>query len=149
MNNYLAWSAMEDELKLLPHKNIEGQINDFIKNISDKKHYIPKKNLIDKIATYFLDFSRFKWSNYNIDNFDKKLIVDDSCNNCKTCEKICPVTNIRVEKKPIFGHHCESCLACIHNCPKTAIHYIKEKSTVRFRNESVTLVEIIKSNQKI
>lgn len=149
MNNYLAWSAMEDEIKLLPQKNIEGQIQSFIKDISARKHYIPKKNLADKVATYFLDFSRFKWSNSNADNFDKKFTVDNKCNGCKTCEKVCPVANIQVEKKPIFHHHCESCLACIQNCPKTAIHYVKEKSTGRFRNDNVTLAEIIKANRII
>lgn len=149
MNNYLVWSAMEDELKLLPQKDVEGQIQAFISDISARKQYLPKKSLVDRIATYFLDFSRFKWSNSNTDNFDKKLTVSNECTCCGVCERVCPVANIRVEKKPVFAHHCESCLACIHNCPQMAIHYIKEKSTGRFRNDNVTLAEIIKSNKVI
>nr|WP_314466198.1 EFR1 family ferrodoxin [uncultured Clostridium sp.] len=149
MNNYLVWSAMENELKRLEQKDVEGQIQAFISDISTRKNYIPKKTLINKISTYFADFSRFKWSNSHTNNFDKKFTVSDTCNRCKVCEKVCPVANIHVEKKPIFLHHCESCLACIHNCPQTAIHYVKEKSAGRFRNDNVTMTEIIKANRRI
>lgn len=148
MNNYLVWSAMENELKRLEDKDVEGQIQAFVSDISTRQSFIPKKTIINKISTFFADYSRFKWSNLHTSNFDKRLIVSDKCNRCRVCEKVCPVGNIQVDMKPIFQHHCESCLACIHNCPQVAIHHIKEKSSVRFRNDKVTLIEIIKSNRR-
>lgn len=46
-----------------------------------------------------------------------------------------------------FSAHCEVCYACLHNCPKSAIHMPLEAGTAHFRNEHITLNEIIESNQ--
>lgn len=78
--------------------------------------------------------------------FDKKFSVDNNCNGCKTCERVCPVDNIKVKNKPIFNNSCQQCMACIHNCPKRAIRVKKEKDKTRFINQNITLKEIIDSN---
>lgn len=42
---------------------------------------------------------------------------------------------------------CEYCLACVHACPQKAIIIKHEKNkNERYRNENVSLDEIIKSN---
>ena len=78
--------------------------------------------------------------------FEKNFSVDNNCNGCKTCERVCPVNNIKVEKMPVFNNNCQHCLSCIHNCPKRSISLKKEKNKARFINANVTLKEIIDSN---
>ena len=46
-----------------------------------------------------------------------------------------------------FADHCEVCYACLHNCPKHAIHMPLEAGTTQFRNEHVTLCDIINANE--
>jgi MinD superfamily P-loop ATPase len=79
-------------------------------------------------------------------NYDKGFIIEDTCNGCKVCEKVCPVNNIKVKDKPTFKHECICCYACTHNCPQNAIRLKSEKSKNRFSNEKVELKEIIAAN---
>ncbi len=66
----------------------------------------------------------------------------------KICARVCPANNITVtEDKVMFGDRCEVCYACLHNCPKKAIHLPVEKAGARFRNEHVSLNDIIRSNE--
>ena len=43
-------------------------------------------------------------------------------------------------------NNCQMCLACTNNCPQNAIRVKKEKSKARFKNQNVTLKEIINAN---
>ena len=58
------------------------------------------------------------------------------------------VDNITVDDDGVaFSDQCEVCYACLHNCPQNAIHMPVEASTARFRNEHVTLSDIIAANE--
>ena len=49
-------------------------------------------------------------------------VVDEAkCTGCKTCARVCPVSNIAVEEKALIGDNCTVCLACVHVCPQQAI----------------------------
>ena len=71
-----------------------------------------------------------KLSNSIIKDFDKLTLLADRsfrlnerCNGCAICEKICPVKNIKmIEKKPVWQHRCENCYACFQWCPHDAIY---------------------------
>lgn len=69
----------------------------------------------------------------------KPFIVQDNCNSCGLCEKVCPTENIKMETgNPAWGKHCLQCLACINRCPKKAIQYgkvTKNKGRYYFRSE--------------
>jgi len=55
---------------------------------------------------------------------DKSIHVNDKCNGCGVCSRICPVRNIKIEeRKPEWQHRCEMCLACDEWCPQEAIHH--------------------------
>ncbi len=75
---------------------------------------------------------------------DKYLRVDEKCTHCGTCEKVCPVRNIRLrDGVPTWLHHCEHCLACLHWCPAGAIQCGKNTAgRTRYRNPRITLEDL-------
>ena len=74
--------------------------------------------------------------------------VNDSCVHCGICARVCPANNITVTKEKVtFSDHCEVCYACLHNCPQHAIHMPMEAGTTQFRNEHVSLQDIIAANE--
>ncbi len=84
---------------------------------------------------------------YNvIHSMDKNFSVDEKCNGCGICEKICPVKNITMKDgKPTWNHKCEQCYACIHWCPKVAIQYGKTTTDVsRYHHPEINLSEMLK-----
>ena len=55
---------------------------------------------------------------------DRSIFVDEKCDGCGTCAKVCPVKNIKiVNKKPEFQHRCEMCFSCDEWCPSNSIHH--------------------------
>jgi ferredoxin len=57
-----------------------------------------------------------------IRGMDKDFWVNEKCNGCAVCERICPVRNIAMrDGKPAWQHHCEQCMACLQWCPREAI----------------------------
>ena len=84
--------------------------------VSKQENTIPKAKALVKLMT--------KMSTKNYANLDQFFNVSDACNGCKTCEAVCPVSNIEMhDRKPSYKHHCEQCLACLQWCPTRAINY--------------------------
>ena len=47
-----------------------------------------------------------------------------SCENCTTCNSVCPAWAISSQSKPKINLHvCNGCMDCIHACPNNAIDY--------------------------
>lgn len=54
----------------------------------------------------------------------KKFSVTDKCISCGLCEKVCPLSNVKlVNGRPVWGKDCTHCMACICRCPKEAVEY--------------------------
>lgn len=140
VDNYLPGFEMKKQKEGLGKKQVKENLEKIVKDVENGRKYI-KKSAIIAVPLCYLS------SKFYDENFEKKFTVDNTCNGCKTCEKVCPVDNIKVDKKPVFEHNCQHCLACIQNCPKKAIHLKNEKSSERFINENVSLKEIINANQ--
>ncbi len=79
---------------------------------------------------------------------DKNFMVDEKCNGCGICAKVCPVDNIKiVVKKPVWQNRCESCLACVNWCPHEAIQggiSVKDNVTIRYHHPDVKVKDILK-----
>ncbi|MDT8719720.1 4Fe-4S ferredoxin [Clostridium sp. 19966] len=140
VDNYLPGFDMNKQIQGQAKKNIEENLDKIIKDIEEGRKYIKKHTIIKEALRVFAD-------KFYDNEFEKNFSVDNNCNGCKTCERVCPVNNIKVDKKPVFNNNCQHCLSCIHNCPKRAISIKKEKNKVRFINENITLKEIIDSNK--
>jgi Pyruvate/2-oxoacid:ferredoxin oxidoreductase delta subunit/flavodoxin len=58
----------------------------------------------------------------NARKMDTCFNVDDRCNSCGICSKVCPASNITVANgRPVWNHNCANCCACLNLCPKEAI----------------------------
>ena len=56
----------------------------------------------------------------------KKFYATEKCISCSKCEKLCPLSNIKIENgKPVWGKNCTHCMACICKCPAEAIEFGK------------------------
>lgn len=87
------------------------------------------------------------------DVFQHFIKVGDGCVGCGICEKVCPSGSIRVvngKAVPIPGN-CQTCLACVHACPQKALGLaMPEKNpNARYRNEHITLNELIAANHQV
>ncbi|MBN2159183.1 MAG: EFR1 family ferrodoxin [Spirochaetes bacterium] len=80
-----------------------------------------------------------------VPKMDGGFWVDEKCNGCAVCEKVCPVGNIAMESdKPVWNHRCEQCLACIQWCPQEAIQYGKKTPAYeRYHHPEVKVSDII------
>ncbi|HOY67796.1 MAG TPA: EFR1 family ferrodoxin [Candidatus Ozemobacteraceae bacterium] len=139
IDNYLPVFDMNEQKAQAPGKNIKEHITNIVGDISARTSYIRKSGFLARLGSYLLQF----YYRYTHGKADTKFLVNDQCNGCKICERVCPVNNIKVDQRPTFFHQCEECLACVHHCSQNAIRMTNEKSSERYINEHVTLREIL------
>jgi ferredoxin len=139
-----------------------------ISESKQKKMFDDWSKKAKKIASYIKDgntgiyengnlFMNFIFSNivYNllaskIPKMDKQFWVDDNCNKCGICQKVCPTGNISIQDgKPIWHNKCEQCLACLQWCQKTAIQCGKRTTgKKRYHHPDIKVSDIISTYQQ-
>ena len=147
VDNFIPYFDMQEQIDTLPKKNVEGQLETVCGDIAARKTMNVKITTITKaqMAMYRKTLAE-KWLRKDT---ALSYTVNDSCIRCGICAKVCPANNITVIKENgvTFSDHCEVCYACLHNCPQSAIHMPLEAGTVHYRNEHITLNDIILSNE--
>jgi len=75
---------------------------------------------------------------------DKNFRLNEKCNGCGICAKLCPVGNIEMSgDRPVWKHYCELCFACFQWCPREAIEF--GKSTIgkkRYHHPQIAIGDI-------
>ena len=145
VDNYLPGFEMQDQMDTLWKKDVEGQIEAVCADLTQRK----TRTVTITAAT------RAKMAMYRRmlakpilrKDTAQGYIVNDHCNQCGICAKVCPSNNITVTEEVTFSDRCEVCYACLHNCPQNALHMRSERSVVRFRNEHIKLKEILSANE--
>lgn len=146
VDNFIPYFDMEEQIDTLPQKDVEGQLDALCAEIAARKTVEVKITPITKaqMALYQKRLAR-RWLRKDT---ALSYTVSDECIHCGVCAKVCPADNITVTKETVtFSDRCEVCYACLHNCPKHAIHMPLEAGTAQFRNEHVTLSDIIAANE--
>lgn len=144
INNYMPVFEMEKQKQQHSKKNVAEHLKLIMTDVQNKKHLIPKMKK-GVVAPLIAKSKHFDVGEGVIASFK----VNDKCNQCGTCSKVCPLGSIKIiDNRVHFGDACISCLACIHNCPQVAINISRQRSKGRYRNEHVSLAEIIKANQQ-
>lgn len=146
VDNYLPIFDMQEQIATLPQKNVEGQIEAICADIAQRKERRVKVTAKNKAVMAM--YSKTHAAKILKKDTALGYIVTDACIRCGICAQVCPADNITVTDEGVtFSDHCEVCYACLHNCPQNAIHLKVEANTVRFRNEHVTLADIIAANE--
>ncbi|KMQ50350.1 Ferredoxin [Chitinispirillum alkaliphilum] len=84
----------------------------------------------------------------SVQTSDKCFFVDNNCDSCGICTKVCPVNNIDISSgKPQWQHKCESCMACFHWCPKRSIQGSKKTSSRgRYHHPDITIADMLNTH---
>lgn len=147
VDNFLLAFDMDEQRKI--DKQIDSQLQKITTDIKNKIDELQPVTDIDRDAhRQFLE-NRKKMP---ADAFTNLYKVTEACIHCGICTKVCPAGCIHIEGDKVLydTDKCQSCMACIHNCPQKAIQLLlgEKNSKARYRNEHITLQEIIKANQQ-
>lgn len=84
------------------------------KKVNRGLYDLPIDLLLSPIALGYYFYGRFILS--------KTFIATNACNQCRICEKECPVNAINLKNgMPYWSYNCESCMHCMNACPQRAI----------------------------
>ena len=120
----------------------EREVGRIARIVKDRQHggiegaYSRLDTFIGKFNAFFLE---------HIYRTAKRFRVDESCNQCGICEKVCPRDNISIKNKSVYwGDNCEQCMACIHWCPRQAIQNGKNTlKRLRYHHPDIKVQDII------
>ena len=140
--NYVIMYEMSEKISEITKKS-NKELIPIINSIKCKKN-----NRVNKLTKAF-DFLNNDFIK-KVHNIDYDYSVNNDCNGCAICEKVCPVKNIEImDNKPQFKHHCENCIACIQFCPKNAINYkTATQNKRRYTNPEINYMELFEYNNR-
>jgi ferredoxin len=145
VDNFLPVFDMNEETAV--DKKVEEQLEAAYKAVFERKKDIPKATeegikLHQQVAAM----------QANMPATDGMLEFLSNCTGCGICARVCPAGSLEVSngKAVRKNVNCEFCLACIHNCPHQAIglKMPERNPNARYRNEHISLDEIIESNNQ-
>lgn len=145
VDNYLPGFDMNNQIAGLPQKHVDEHLARITDDIRNRRRLDAAAGLGWRAATAMIRSGENLFMN---GKQGQRYMINQNCNKCGICSKICPAKNIAVSDKVIFKNQCEGCLGCAHLCPQNAIHLKNEKNAARWRNPDVSLNEIINANNR-
>lgn len=123
----------------------ETKLNEIIEYIkTGKTGILEKGSFIEGIIKTGIIY---RFASIFLHKFDKDFWVNEKCNGCGMCKKVCPVENIKLENsRPKWLHHCEQCYACVNYCPRESIQFRKMTlGKQRYKNPFVEVKDIARN----
>jgi len=142
VDNFLPIFEMDAQRKKLPKKNVEENLSIILDDIKNRRHKQMSAGIATRILTKIIAAGTIR------NDYHKRFSVNEKCNKCDVCAKVCPAGNIAVGDCVSFGGKCEGCLACAHLCLQNAIQLKGQRSEKRWRNPEVSLNEMIEANNR-
>jgi ferredoxin len=121
-SNYIPWGGPGPDEKQNERLAAARSRISFIARVVRQRDHRPveKGPLWQRIVFTWL----YNLSFPHIHEMDKNFWVDERCNQCGICVRVCPAQNLVMEEgRLIWGSHCEHCLACLQWCPQEALQY--------------------------
>lgn len=157
--NYLVWNgAVAEEQQKLLFNDADKKVLEITGIVKHRSVHFDDENEFDSNPKKIFPFPIGYMPGWIIQSYcdlgfsmipklDKPFSVNDKCNNCGICRKICPVENITAaDDKPVWHHHCEQCFACIQWCPQEAIEYGKKTvGKKRYHHPDITVKDMVAS----
>ncbi len=107
---------------------------------------ITKKPIMKAMRKYAKEDGNFELTYHQLVHLTDRSIkfINEKCNSCGICEKICPVNNIQLKNgTPSWNHNCEICFACDEWCPQKAIRHWGKFEGKDYHHPLVTVKDII------
>lgn len=142
--NYIPmYGAQPEEKQQKLFAKTAGRIKEIAKIIREGKETKTEKGSF--LSNWIFSGIIYNLGSGKIPVGDKSFWVNDKCNSCGTCAKVCPVKNIIMTNgKPVWQNKCEQCLACLQWCPTEAIQFGKNtEGRKRYRNPSIKLSDML------
>lgn len=147
VDNWLPSFDMEEQKKI--DKHVDEHLDKIINDIKSCKREI--QTVVDTDRQAHQQYLENK-SKLPAELYQNLYRVNEDCIKCSICKQVCPAGCISLNNDKVVYDmkNCQTCMACIHNCPKKAIQLnIPEKNPkARYRNDKVTLQEIIEANKQ-
>ena len=149
-SNYTPYGATPKEKQKELFAQVESHVDHIVEIVTKKETYFarPTNSFFE---TYIHPGLVYKLGYSQIYRLDNSYTVDDKCNGCSICQKVCPVNNIIMkDKKPEWQNKCQQCYACLQWCPTESIQTGKKTIGVkRYHHPEIKAKDIIKSSMQI
>ena len=145
--SYYKYTCPQGEKRQALFEKADADLNRFAQEIAEQRNEHQENNpVMNSIARLMRLWFSFRLGDIRLQ--DKSFVLDETCNSCGICQKVCPVQNIVLnEGKPQWQHQCQQCMACIQFCPKEAIQYGTQTSRKpRYHNPNITVNDLIKES---
>ncbi len=148
VDNFLPAFDMNKQMAM--DKQVEKHLDRIRADVRAKRRDIQKAGLAEKTA--------HKMYRKMVKNAPETIWaafrVTDECIGCGICTRVCPAGCIHLENQHAVHSpkRCQACYACVHVCPRMAVQFTlprpEKNPAARYRNEHVTLCELVKSNDQ-
>lgn len=144
-SNYIPWGGpgpkAEQQRRFDAAKAKISRLAGYIKK--QEQRPVEKGPLWQRIMFTFI----YKISLPQFPKMDRSFWVDNKCNSCGICVKVCPAQNISMETgKPVWHHQCEQCFACLEWCPQVSVQYGKKTLMYeRYHHPDIELKDVLKT----